>query len=214
MHIDPSIFFNLMQFQKCLIDIDLAINNNCPVTLLPVLARRRVECEEAKAQIGDTAYIPPKLSFEPHNDYPSMANVLEIHKNDEFGRHVIANCDIGVGKIVLVEIFFAATVFNKLNKECTMCQELQRNFIACDQCSTALFCSKECKELSTFHKYECGVSLEYPETLKLIIRTVLIAISLFSTVDELMDFIKSVNAEDPNEIPNQFMIRNRNTSFS
>lgn len=37
-------FFNMKMYEKCLIDIELAMNNNCPTHLIPDLEKRKESC--------------------------------------------------------------------------------------------------------------------------------------------------------------------------
>lgn len=55
-------------------------------------------------------WIELKLCFDPNEKYPCMADVLEVQKNSDFGRHIIAKSDIAVGKIVLIEKSYVSLI--------------------------------------------------------------------------------------------------------
>lgn len=182
-------FLHLDMFTKCLNDIDLAKKSNCPKNLLPILEKRRTECSEKMQTSYELKLLTPKLSFEANKDFPSFADCLEIRNNDEFGYHVIANRDIDVGKTVVVEESISCTVSGLL-EGCATCQKTRMNFIPCEKCSTVLFCNDECKKKNSFHVYECGISTKDLGGIKPYAQTILMAMSLFKNVNELIDFVE------------------------
>lgn len=193
-------FFNLYVHDKCLVDIELATNVGCPRNL-PKLSEQRHVCNQILKGYGKYKRTEPKLSFKPNKHFPSFANVLDIQKNNEFGRHVVAKSDIPVGKTVVVEKNFASITKFSIYKGCATCHEIHMNFIACNKCATVVFCDAQCKEQNLTHKYECGVLVDYPKASKMIIQTILIGLSSFSTVDQLIDFVEGVISQDPYGLP-------------
>lgn len=181
--------------KKCLIDIELAKGGNCPRTLLPILEARRRNCAQALLEIGDFELPRPKLSFTPDNGIPGFANVLQIERNDEFGYHVIAKCDIDVGKTVVVEeCFTSCTLIDR--KGCATCQRINSNFIPCEKCTLVQFCDEDCKKKNLFHVHECGVeSKDLIHTGQIITQSILIAMSTFPKVDNLIESVEKWNAE-------------------
>lgn len=188
-------FSYLDMFTKCLNDIDLAKKGNCPKNLLPMLEKRRAECEEKMQSNYELKLLTPKLSFETNKDIPSFADCLEIRNNDEFGYHVVANRDIDVGKTVVVEKSISCTVSGQL-EGCATCQKTRMNFIPCEKCSTVLFCNEECKKKNLIHVYECGISTKDLGGIKAHAQTILMAMSTFVSVEELIGFVESMNGEE------------------
>lgn len=55
----------------------------------------------------------PTLSFNEHKKIPGVGECLQIHKNIEFGRHIITTCDLQIGQTILVEEPYAIVPGNK-----------------------------------------------------------------------------------------------------
>jgi SET and MYND domain-containing protein 4 len=83
-----------------------------------------------------------KLSYPPHERNPSIVNCLEIHKNEQFGRHVITNRDLNPGDVIAIEDPFFKTVYFKHRRErCSNC--LKSNMLSLIPCDGACnFCKK------------------------------------------------------------------------
>ncbi|KAJ3645435.1 hypothetical protein Zmor_023093 [Zophobas morio] len=155
--------YKLGRFQECLTDIERAFANNYPERLKPKLIERRKNAEKLLASSKppqpyheDT---PEFAEFEKHPKIQCAKNCVEIKRNDEFGRHVVATRDITIGEILCVENPYAIILTDDPLIHCAMCLELCYNTIPCDNCLFLLFCSEECKNKanSTFHKYECPI---------------------------------------------------------
>lgn len=131
-----------------------------------------------------------------------MADVVEIRRNNEFGRHMVAKCDIPAGKIILMEENFMM-VKSGDEPQCYTCFRNKANFIACPQCSVVLFCSTECSmNRHSTHRFECRTffhSLHMED--KFQIKLVLLAVDLFENVENLLKFVGEILAEDPLKLP-------------
>lgn len=112
-------FLHLKMYDKCITDIQMAIESNYPDNLLPKLEKRKAVCLEQIEKNEQAAIWAPELSFEADDNFTSMANVLQIQRNAEFGRHITAKSDIGVGKVVLMERAFTPSLSDKY-KRCTL----------------------------------------------------------------------------------------------
>ncbi|KAJ6640900.1 hypothetical protein Bhyg_05833, partial [Pseudolycoriella hygida] len=96
-------------FNETLHCIELARQSNLPDRVKPTLKQRVIDC--LRRMLMSPSYpvyermhkFKPKLSYNADEDYPCMANVVEIQRNDIFGRHLVAKCDIPVGQTVLME---------------------------------------------------------------------------------------------------------------
>lgn len=134
------------KYKECLIDIELALNSNCPQKLLPILDQLKAICLEQQSQ-RQFVKQPLELSYPPIPSIPVMADVLDIQQNAEFGRHVVAKCDIPAGKTILIEPSFVEITTTATMSHCTVCQIVESNLMPCAYCTTAMFCSAECLEL-------------------------------------------------------------------
>lgn len=197
-------FFNVGEYEKCLVDIELAKKANYPQQMMLKLDTRKAEC--FKRILFGEQRIPhqPKLTFKPHDKFPSMANVLEIKKDDKFGRHIVTNEDIDVGNIVLIEKSYVskAMVF-KLGR-CNICLKSDTNLVPCKKCTTDLFCVGEC-ENHYLHEFECGMATNPIEAISdahvHVLRSILNAIHTVPNVDSLMEFVEEVIAGEPMRVP-------------
>lgn len=194
-------FFRMEMYDRVLVDIALAQQSKVPDRLLPKLEQRKRDSENLKRLQPRQYDRTPRLSYSANENWDCMANVVEIRSNNEFGRHMVAKCDIPAGKIILVERNFMMVESN-VDSLCYTCSRAEANFIACPQCSVVMFCSIECMEQNSTHQSECGTLLH---TLhiedKFQIKIVLLAIELFENVENLMKFIAEILTEDPLKLP-------------
>lgn len=196
-------FLRLTKYDECLRDIELAVQNQYPH--MSKLMQRKADCECKKRQNGNSAInnvFQLTLSFKPNEKFPCMADVLEIQQNEEYGRHIVAKCDIDVGKTILVEENFVsyANAYDRI--QCDTCLQTSKNFIACIKCTSAMFCSETCQNRNEFHEKFCGENINrMPSYVKFIGKSVLIALNAFSTVDELTDFVGDILSKRGKEVP-------------
>lgn len=196
-------FLKLKMYDKCLIDIELAINANYPAKSKLKLEERRAFCLNKIQGIIEK----PKLSYEEDKHFPGMANVVEIKCNEKYGRHLIAKCDIDVGEVILIDEAFVTTRMNAKIHVCGKCFKNTMNFIACDKCMNTMFCSQECKKSDQLHVIECGDKIVYEDSLNVyVLRSILQAIKIFPTIQHLIEFVEDVvnNTEkkEPNSLAN------------
>ncbi|XP_037048043.1 SET and MYND domain-containing protein DDB_G0273589-like [Bradysia coprophila] len=209
-------FFHLNMFAEALVDIELAKKGNLPDRLLPKLEQRRKQClkELANPMIRRMEESQPKLDFEANKKFPCLANLVEMKYNQEFGRHLVASRDIPDGKIILLEKYFAVSRTDDFSVCYTCFRSIFSNFLACNQCTSVMFCNIECMKQNQTHKWECGtffamkffdkVQTQQPDgttRTRLIAQTVLNAISTFSDVELLMQFVETTLGEDPDQLP-------------
>lgn len=192
--------FNLKLYRQCLVDIECATESN---NWMSKLEQRKADSSQLlnnEAAKNDFEIEIPELSYEVHPNFPGLANVLEVQKNDEFGRYISAKCDIPVGKTVLVEECFVSTLYDGKFKGCTACQDTVQNFIACSGCVDAMFCNEQCVKKASFHAMECG--LVSPSGLQQsVFRSILTGIGMFKNFDELMKFVTgSIKTEMPSNV--------------
>lgn len=183
-------FFHLKMYDKCLVDIELAKQANYPNDLMPKLDKRRKDC----LKLMETFESKYKLSYEADKKFPEMANVLEIRCNNKFGRHVIAKTDIPAGQTILVEKPFIARFVNTNYNNCAVCVNISMNFIACSQCTTALFCNSDCANANEMHKMDCAEHFQYSGSgspLEYYIGAIFFIINNFTNVENFIEFVEA-----------------------
>lgn len=197
-------FFRMEKYQETLIDIEMAMASKVPIRLkqkLEKIKQKSMTSNKNRVEIGKYSKSEIELSFTQHKNYSCIANVLDIKFDPKFGRHLIAKCDISVGETILIEEDFVSM---RIDDElvCSTCFKPKMNFIACADCTDAVFCNSDCMKRNLTHKWECGTffaQLHY--RMKFQIQAIFMAIETFSTVECLMEFVKNVLLENPDEVP-------------
>ncbi|XP_037045315.1 uncharacterized protein LOC119080850 [Bradysia coprophila] len=206
-----SCFLRMKKYGNCIVDVDLALNEPiCPRLVKRALENRKIECLKIMSTEEPTKLHEVQLSYKPHDNFPFIANVLEIQKNAEFGRHVIAKCNIPAGKMIMIEDDFIpyTKATNYISKKhfpmkCNTCNRNATNPIPCSSCTVVMFCNMQCKNENEIHKIDCGaIYYRYDNTnSKYIIQSVLHAINLFPTIFALRKFVEDAVKADKMEIP-------------
>lgn len=196
-----SCFFHLKMYSKCLVDIELALQSNCPQKLIQKLKDRKIKCMELMDE--ELSCFAPKLSFEPDERFPCMAKVLEIQRHTEFGRQIVATADIPAGKTILVEDGFAAGIFSETGVNCDICYLSYTNLVPCNTCTKTMFCFGKCDK-NDFHFVECGLRWKPhgPSDYRYsVVRSILFALQTFTDVDKLIGFVENAIMSDQYELP-------------
>lgn len=202
-------YFQLDLFKESYIDNELAYKaSECSDELKKRLAQNQRDCCDFKDFVdpcGKRESVP-KLDFQPNEHFPSLANVLQIEprsgSNAAAGHRIVANCDIDVGRIVLKAKSPVSKLMCNQYMRCNICLKYSHNLVPCTNCTNAMFCYGECQS-SILHEAECNLNVEIDGGGKLsfLLRTVMYAISLFKSVDELMEFVERDNATAPSDLP-------------
>lgn len=198
-------FLKMRHYDECLSDIELAKKAGYPDQLMEKLNQRKIDCLKSMEN-GDSlsGSRTTKLSLEPDDKFPCMANVLKIERGNDGKYSCVAREDIDIGQTVVVEKVFHVYLHELYAQKCTICLKGYTNLVPCERCSAAMFCSDECSS-HLLHSFECGLVHSEDNQLNGSImndaRSVLRAINMFSTVDELMDFVEQTIQSDPNELP-------------
>lgn len=187
-------FFRMKNYHQALIDCDLALSVGCTnEELLSMLRKLQGDCQKFNAsgeckQLGNERQ--HRLDFEEHTKFPCLANALTIKHSAVFGHHIVAKHDIDVGKVVLMEESFAS-VAKSNERVCYTCLAESQNFIACPNCVDAIFCDENCLNANMVHRLECQTLYHgLPHKIQFIIRTILVAITAFPSIDSLMAFVE------------------------
>lgn len=192
-------FFHMQRYRECCRDIELAKSALLPGDMLAELDQRKQVCQDLIAAGKQHSQHSPELSYEPDQNFPCVANVLQLKHNNQFGRHFTAKCDIPVGKIVVEEQSFIAARKNTDSMSCATCLESNQNFIACPYCTSAVFCDRKCMNQNVAHKWVCGLnSLDHEIGFQA--QAIFLAIEAFANVDQLMKFVQNILI-DPETFP-------------
>lgn len=180
-------FYELNQTRECSTDIELARERWNPMIKnsrsLETLNAEKIEATKHEKRRS------PQVDFDTHDDYPELAKVIELRRNETYGRHYVATQSIDVGKVLYMETSFASTTED--HNGCSACTRKCVSLVPCRKCVTAMFCI-ECR-YNTFHRFECGIfdGLDIPGKYTILVRTILVAIILFETPDRLMEFVEN-----------------------
>lgn len=195
-------FLEKTKYDQCLADIELAKKANYPQRLMQKLKEREEKCLKSICDNGQRKLnekIKPTLSFDADEKYPCLANVLEIRCNDEFGNHIVAARDIGVGQIVMLQDGFVSAAYSDDKTLCKTCLKSTKNFISAKNCSDAMFCGELCIESNDIHKFMCGTPCNQCRILALLTESVLKAITAFPNTESLMNFVLAKHNFDSQE---------------
>lgn len=197
-------FFNLRMFDNCLVDIEYAKKANYPEKLMTKIDNRKADCmklQHTMSTVMTRRFENPKLDFAADKNFPCMANVMEIKRNNEFGRLIAAKCDIDVGKTVLVEETFFAVGMG-VEAACFTCLKRRKCFIPCSLCADVVFCSKDCMNRNNVHKMSCStLCRRLPSDVKVPLQSLLVAMDTIPNAEDLMDFVQRTLKLDPQNIP-------------
>lgn len=192
------------------VDVELAKKANLDQQSIEKMKLQKKRYEKVIAQGGVSwaaANKVAKLSFPPNKRFPSLANILRIESNGKDGRYVKTTKDINVGQTIMHENCYVGETYTIKYESCAACLRSNTNLVPCTECTSTMLCHDGC-ENSDFHRIECKIR-KYPVfgndvtavRRMPVLRSVWMALKLFSNVDELMDFVQAAVTSDPFEIP-------------
>lgn len=191
-------------YQACWTDLRLAQESGLPEKLLPTFERDKRSCEAMMNQQWMQANSPPPtqpmLSYPYDPQFPETSGILQIVSDESMGRQIRARQAIAVGQILIVEQGFIASTTAYYQK-CCICLTNDQNLLPCARCTQAMLC-KNCEYL---HHSECELQTAmnvhaYPWLMK-VLRSLLNAIRLFKTIDEMMEFVGDAISEGRKKPP-------------
>lgn len=184
-------FFHMKKYRETLVDIAHAKNALVSEQQLPDLDKCRRECENLIIASEKTVENFPKLSYDEHEQFRGLANVLDMKISEQFGRHFIAKCDIPVGKIILEEDGLIGVRKDNETMCCSNCLQVHASFIACQYCSSTLYCGMKCEKLNTSHKFVCGTRFNLlHHEIRFHMQAIFRALEAFHDVERLMPFVE------------------------
>ncbi|XP_031623772.1 uncharacterized protein LOC116341058 [Contarinia nasturtii] len=190
-------FIKMKLYREALTDIRLASRFQHSKRVSRRLNSQRIECEKQLMLGLQIVNGTPKLDYPSDCNFSGMANVLEIRNNNEFGRHIVAKCNIDAGKVILVNDVFASATTTASQLYCRNCNRTEQNLVPCPNCTHTMFCCGQ----KSIHQLECCTIFHVigDTTLKLSIETILMAIDMFPSIKELKKYIEKVLKE--NHVP-------------
>lgn len=201
-----AIYFAWQKYDVCLENIRRAREAGYPERLMDKLDKREAEClkfvnvnNNDDEKVEDELMLAPKLSFPPHPTVPFIAECLELHESNQYGRFVVTNRDLKVGQVVAIEEGFCTLILPCVRyQRCANCLgEFDLSLYPCNNCTSTMFCSAECQTEGecNFHKYECPV-IDFMFTMLNIIqlsavRVAIRAITCWQSVASLIEFTEN-----------------------
>lgn len=75
-----------------------------------------------------------QLGFKPSKSFPVMSDVLKVEENKTFGKHLVAACDIDIGKTLMISSAYASVEYvSSRDSLCFHCGK-QSKQIQCQYC--------------------------------------------------------------------------------
>ncbi|XP_055301274.1 SET and MYND domain-containing protein DDB_G0273589-like [Sitodiplosis mosellana] len=188
-------FFNLNMYIECMADTELALGTDFPSAWMSKLDEYRSNCMQHMSKPISGTPNTPTLSFGTDTTFPCLANVISI-RNDGLETSIVANTDIEIGKTILIEKAFTSIAVGYDTALCYGCQKMCKNLFPCEYCTDVMFCSNECMQLNGVHKISCGEAYNrMPSHIKLVVHSILEAITSFSTIGDLIMFVRATVAQ-------------------
>lgn len=205
-----SCFFHMNMLAECMVDLKLARKSHYPSHLMPKLEKRIAQCSalmnknQAKVKFDARE---STLSFNEHKKFAGVAECLEIYTDSEYGRVVITNRDLEIGRTILVERPYSIvpTEYMSMGRDrCINCFKELKNFVACENCITSRFCYDGCIDVSN-HSLSCNLPIPKidSESCQLVLEMLFKTNEAFPDIDVLMETVESLlNGEEPTGLTN------------
>jgi tetratricopeptide (TPR) repeat protein len=100
-----AVYFELRVFDKCLKNVEAAMENHYPEKSWEILKKRQEKCQQLSSQ-QEKLFNPWnffKLSHPPNEKIPYIADCLQVKTSDKFGRYVVTNKALKVGDVIAIE---------------------------------------------------------------------------------------------------------------
>lgn len=165
------------------------------------MERRKIECA-ANGNV-DLQRSEPKLSIETDSKIPCFVKGLEVKNSKKYGNHIMTNRDLEIGQTVIVER--ALCYIDTESHTCANCYKRKANLFPCKTCThtNSIFCSESCHTTANekFHNVFCKIELLFKlVNQNLLLKSIIVAIKTFSTVEALMIAVENILAQNGTEI--------------
>lgn len=196
-------FLKLKKYELCLRDILSAKKSGYPLRLFAKLKEREEKClqEMKDSKKNGPQPIEAQLSFPPNEKNPDFASGIEVIQVSNGEKRTFTERNLKIGETVIIEEPFELVSEYPVDfYQCANCFKADASLIPCAKCAVAMFCSTECSEAGheKFHDIECGINYRFMKTEALrrsVLRTIIVAIQTFGTIEALMAAIESFNKD-------------------
>ncbi|XP_051171324.1 SET and MYND domain-containing protein DDB_G0284059-like [Leptopilina boulardi] len=150
-----------------------------------------------------------EISYGESDELIGVSSAISLKFNEKYGRHYIANQEIKVGDVLMLQKPFVHTLIPERLSEifgtaeqlfCDYCLKLILNPIPCENCTSVIYCTDECKlkSFQKLHDIECQVSRKYPSNGRsLALRSLILATDKGKNFHEIYNIMKKIeNCKD------------------
>lgn len=193
--------------RECMKSIELAEASKYPEHLRTRLTLMASRCQDRiKFGVQERSKYRLKLSYPAQDRIPGTAKCLTLKTSEEFGRYLVANHDLHVGDVVMIERPFIVCLRpNMRYKRCTHCMagDQRHALIPCPTCTNAMYCSEVCLKESwlVYHRFECKISEhlnDSEEFLAMALRALLVGVSIYGGLENCQSYLAENEALDIN----------------
>ena len=132
--------------------------NKWQAVLSKQLEEARTLTENGVAEDGQPQSKVPQLKNNHNKTFPSVSAAVNVAWKSNIGRHMVANDDITVGDVLVVEKPYTSVLYPEFYAtHCYNCQCRVLAPVPCTQCSSVVYCSLHCRDTcwESIHKYDC-----------------------------------------------------------
>lgn len=138
--------------------------------------------------------------FEADTTFPSMSKILSRKENQKFGKHIVANADITIGKMVIAAHPFASIEYLSCSGlGCFACGKASDHKIKCTHCIAIWFCSNRCRA-NKLHQAKCDRRFESSDCqiIRLTSEMNCVACNLIGDFGILLEFCRGILFDNKN----------------
>ena len=191
-----------VSFQKALDNLLVAgLSPKATATWQANIEKQMKNCQKATVRpaagvVSDsTKMTVPALTGEPNEKYRNASVAVKVRYDASLGRHAVADRDIKVGDVLMAEMPFAAIMLpgEYAGKHCYHCFAETEAPVPCRQCSTWLFCSRECSEMAwqQYHWAECSFAELLKPTMCAKIGHLAARLLMRQGIESVLSYVKS-----------------------
>lgn len=158
-----AVYFEIEAYERCLENIELAINFGYPKDKLETLGDRHERCREILLCLEEATTEKEeedkdsllKLSHPSHAKIPFIVDCVEMRSTKSFGRHLVTTRDLKAGDVIAIEKPFHKFIMNDSRySHCANCLKSEKmNLFPCCECNySELYSQKMMKCLQIYFK--------------------------------------------------------------
>ncbi|XP_060819638.1 SET and MYND domain-containing protein 4-like [Bombus pascuorum] len=204
----------LKMYEESLIDIDRAIEISPNTELTKNFKDIKMEIEKGASCPNREKFFYewktnieniPSLSHDENKDISGMSDAVRLVHCTKYGVNFEAAKPIGTGDVILIEKPQVMSIHQPdvaVRNLCHYCLKWYRALLPCEQCNSALYCSKECraKAYEEYHRIQCN-SNNFPNDVQFVIKLLM---KITENGEKLTEAIKyceelDIMSADPNK---------------